>query len=50
MVWFGKANLFLAGGIALGFLGLIVGVYDYLIRVPWHDPQLLLFFKHLFSS
>jgi hypothetical protein len=50
MVWFGKANLFLAGGIALGFLGLIVGVYDYLIRVPWHDPQLLLLFKHLFSS
>ncbi|MGH7845193.1 MAG: tripartite tricarboxylate transporter permease [Candidatus Binatia bacterium] len=40
MVWFGKANYFLAGGIALAFLGLIVGVYGHLIRVPWHDPPL----------
>jgi hypothetical protein len=47
MVWFGKANLFLAGCIAVLFLGLIVGVYDYLIRVPWHDPPVLTLFRTL---
>ena len=50
MVWFGKANFFLAGGIALAFLGLIVGVYGYLISVPWHDPPLFMLFRSLFSS
>jgi hypothetical protein len=49
MVWFGKANFFLAGGIALAFLGLIVGVYGYLISVPWHDPPLFMLFRSLFS-
>ena len=50
MLWFGRANFLVAGGIALLFFGLIVGVYDYLIRVPWHDPPLFMLFRHLFSS
>jgi hypothetical protein len=50
MFWFGRANFLVAGGIALFFLGLIVGVYDDLIRVPWHDPPLFMLFRHLFSS
>ena len=36
MLWFGRAHLLLAGSMALLFLGLIVGVYGELIRVPWH--------------
>jgi hypothetical protein len=49
MVCFGRANFLVAGGIALLFFGLIVGVYDYLIRVPWHDPPLFMLFRHLFN-
>lgn len=50
MVWFGRANFLVAGGIALLFLGLIVGVYGHLIRVPWHDPPLFMLFRYFFSS
>ena len=49
MVWFGRGNFFVAGGIALLFLGLIGGVYGHLIRVPWHDPPLFMLFRSLFS-
>jgi TctA family transporter len=50
MVWFGRANFLLAGSIAFLFLGLIVGVYGYLIRVPWHDPPLFMLFRDFFIS
>jgi hypothetical protein len=50
MLWFGRASLLVAGGIALLFFGLIFGVYDYLIQVPWHDPPLFMLFRDLFSS
>jgi putative tricarboxylic transport membrane protein len=49
LLWFGRTNFFLAGGIALLFLGIIVGVYGELIRVPWHDPPLFMLFRHLFT-
>jgi TctA family transporter len=49
LLWFGRTNFFLAGGIALLFLGIIVGVYGELIRVPWHDPPLFMLFRHFFT-
>ena len=49
MVWFGRAHRVVAGGIALIFVGLIVGVYGYLIRVPWHDPPLFMLYRYLFG-
>ena len=49
LLWFGRTNFFLAGSIALLFLGIIVGVYGELIRVPWHDPPLFMLFRHLFT-
>ena len=45
MVRFGRAKFLVAGGMALLFLGLIVGVYDYFIGVVWHDPVLLRLFR-----
>ena len=50
MLWFGRAHLLLAGSMALLFLGLIVGVYGELIRVPWHDPPLFMLFRDFFIS
>jgi TctA family transporter len=45
MIWFGKTHFLIAGAMAGMFLGLIVGVYDYLVRVPWHDPVLFRLFS-----
>lgn len=47
MRWLGRANLFAAGAVAALFFALIVGVYDYLLRVPWHDPPVLMLLRQV---
>jgi TctA family transporter len=46
MYWFGNARFIWSAFMALLFVGLLVGVYDYLINVPWHRPILLELFGY----
>jgi hypothetical protein len=44
MYWVGKARLWVAALVGLLFVGLIIGIYDALLRAPWNEPILFQLF------